>query len=116
MKLQVYSVLAKEGVAVPMTDLFGVAGRALLASAKLAAAYAARVESLLDLIESFDRQVTIFERDVERELRDDAGYRAIQAIPGVGKTFAAIFVAEIGDATRFASPAQLCSWAGLTPR
>ena len=77
LKLQVYSVLAKEGVHVPMTDLFGVAGRKLLETAKLAPAYAARVESLLDLIESFDRQVAIFERDVERQLRDDAGYRAM---------------------------------------
>lgn len=116
LKLQVYSVLAKEGVAVPMTDLFGVAGRVLLAKAPLAPAYAARVESLLDPMESFDRQVQIFERDVARQLADDAGYRAIQAIPGVGRLFAAVFVAEIGDVSRFRSPAQLCSWAGLTPR
>ena len=116
LKLQVYSVLAKEGVAVPMTDLFGVAGRALLAKAPLAPAYAARVESLLDLIEAFDREVQVFERDVARQLADDAGYRAIQAIPGVGAVFGAIFVAEIGDAGRFSSPAHLCSWAGLTPR
>jgi transposase len=116
LKLGVYSVLAKEGVAVPMTDLFGAAGRALLAKAPLAPAYAARVESLMDLIEVFDRQVQIFERDVARELAGDPGYQAIQQIPGVGETFAAIFVAEIGDVTRFTSPAQLRSWAGLTPR
>ena len=29
---------------------------------------------------------------------------------------AAILVAEIGDVTRFRSPAALCSWAGLTPK
>ena len=28
----------------------------------------------------------------------------------------AIIVAEIGEVTRFSSAAQLCSWAGLTPR
>jgi transposase len=27
-----------------------------------------------------------------------------------------VIVAEIGDITRFPGPAQLCSWAGLTPR
>jgi len=27
-----------------------------------------------------------------------------------------VFVAEIGDVGRFTGPAQLCSWAGLTPR
>jgi len=116
LKLQVYSVLAKEGVNVPMTDLFGMAGTALLDTVSLKPAYAARVESLRDLIESFDRQVAIFERDLRRELAGHPGYRAIQAIPGVGETFAAVFVAEIGDVTRFTSPAHLCSWAGLTPR
>jgi transposase len=34
----------------------------------------------------------------------------------VGPTFAAIFVVEIGDVTRFARPGQLACWAGLTPR
>jgi transposase len=28
----------------------------------------------------------------------------------------AIFVAEIGDISRFDSPKKLCSWAGLTPK
>ena len=116
LKLQVYSVLAKEGVHVPMTDLFGIAGKKLLGKAPLAPAYAARVASLLELIEGFDTQVQIFERDVRRQLTEHAGYQAIQQIPGVGEIFAAIFVAEIGDVTRFSSPAQLCSWAGLPPR
>ncbi|MDA8379746.1 MAG: hypothetical protein M0020_02785 [Actinomycetota bacterium] len=71
-KLQVYSVLAKEGVHVPMTDLFGVAGTKLLESVPLASAYAARVESLRNLIESFDREIAIFERDVRRELTTPA--------------------------------------------
>jgi transposase len=115
-KLQVYSVLAKEGVHVPMTDLFGVAGTKLLETVRLAPAYAARVESLRDLIEAFDHQITIFERDVRRELADHPGYQAIQAIPGVGEVFAAVFAAEIGDVRRFRSPAHLASWAGLTPR
>jgi transposase len=28
----------------------------------------------------------------------------------------AVIVAEVGDITRFATPARLCCWAGLTPR
>ena len=35
---------------------------------------------------------------------------------GVGPVLAAVFVAEIGDVTRFDHPSRLCSWAGLTPR
>jgi transposase len=40
----------------------------------------------------------------------------VQAITGVGPVLAAVFVAEIGDVTRFPGPQQLCSWAGMTPR
>src|ERR1019366_6342246 len=49
-------------------------------------------------------------------LRGQVGYQAIQQIPGVGPLFSSVFVAEIGDVTRFRSPAQLASWAGLTPK
>ena len=34
----------------------------------------------------------------------------------MGKVLAAVFVAEIGDISRFDSPKKLCSWAGLTPK
>jgi len=47
---------------------------------------------------------------IAASLATDPGYRAIQQIPGVGPTWAAVFVAEIGDVTRFASPRHLCSW------
>ncbi|WP_309238803.1 IS110 family transposase [Actinoplanes aureus] len=40
----------------------------------------------------------------------------MQQVPGVGPILAAIFVAEIGDVTRFATPAHLSSWPGLTPK
>jgi transposase len=34
----------------------------------------------------------------------------------IGPILAAVFVAEIGDVTRFPTAAALCCWAGLTPR
>jgi transposase len=40
----------------------------------------------------------------------------LQTIPGIGPVLAAVFLAEIADVTRFAGPAQLTSWAGLTPK
>jgi transposase len=58
----------------------------------------------------------MLETKIHRWLRDDAGYQAIQAIHGVGRTTAAIFVAEIGDVHRFPTARHLCSWAGLTPK
>jgi transposase len=116
LKAQVHAVLAKEGVKVPMSDLFGVAGQALLDTCELGRAYATRVESLRDLIGLYDREIAMLESEVGRLLGDDAGYRAVQAIPGVGPVLAAVFVAEIGDIGRFPAAHKLCCWAGLTPR
>ena len=115
LKAQVHAVLAKEGIAVPMTDLFGVGGQQLLDKIQLADAYRIRVESLRDLIELCDKEVAMLEHEVAPFFAGDLGYHAVQAIPGVGPVLGAIFVAEIGDISRFGSARHLCSWAGLTP-
>src|SRR5664280_2075827 len=115
LKAQVHAVLAKEGVAVPMTDLFGVGGQLLLDEVELGKAYRIRVESLRDLIESCNREIAMLEKETAPFFAGDLGYHAVQAIPGVGPVLAAVFVAEIGDVSRFTSARHLTSWAGLTP-
>jgi transposase len=115
LKAQVHAVLAKAGVLTPVSDLFGVAGRQKLARIALPRPYAKRVISLLELIDVFDVHEVRFSGAIADELHEHPGYRAIQQLPGVGPVLAAVFVAEIGDVHRFAGPAHLCSWAGLTP-
>jgi transposase len=116
LKAQVHAVLAKAGVLIAVSDLFGVGGRQRLTKVSLAAAYAQRVHSLLELIDVLDDHEARFAALIAGRLNADRGYQAIQQVPGIGSTLAAVFVAEIGDAHRFTGPAQLCSWAGLTPR
>jgi transposase len=115
LKAQVHAVLAKQGVAVPMTDLFGVGGSRLLDRLRLDPAYAARVGSLRRILDLLDFEIDVVNKRVHTQLSSHAGYKAIRAVPGIGPVLAAIFVAEIGDVTRFPGPAQLASWAGLTP-
>jgi len=107
--------LAKEGVRVPMSDLFGVGGQVLLDKVHLADAYRVRVDSLRDLIDHINREIAMLEEHSAPYFAGDLGYHAVQTIPGVGPVLAAIFVAEIGDVSRFTSARHLCSWAGLTP-
>ena len=116
LKAQVHAVMAKEGVLPALNDMFGPGGQRHLDEMQLADAYTVRVESLRDLIEVYDREVAMLEAKIHQQLRGDRGYEAIQAITGIGRTMAAIFVAEIGDVGRFRSAEALCSWAGLTPR
>ncbi|MGH7394597.1 MAG: IS110 family transposase [Candidatus Methylomirabilales bacterium] len=116
LKAQVHAVLAKEGVRVGVSNLFAtIGGQELLDHVPLGRAYAIRVESLRDLIEVYDREVAMLEGNISGVLADHQGYRAIQALPGVGAILAAVFVAEIGDVGRFRGAPQLCSWAGITP-
>lgn len=116
LKSQVHAVLAKEGVRVPMSDVFGVAGNRLLDEVGLAPGYAARVRSLRHLIGEYDREIDRVQRQLVPIFKDDVGYRTIQTIPGVGPILAQVFCAEIGDVSRFPSPRHLTSWSGLTPR
>lgn len=116
LKAGVHAVLAKQGLHIPVTDLFGVRGAAMLATAPLDGPYRARVNALCRLIQAFDFEIDLAANLVTGRLTHDRGYHAIQAIPGVGPILAAVFVAEIGDVHRFTSPRHLCSWAGLTPK
>jgi len=122
-KSSVHAVLAKRGVVVPMSDLFGVEGIALLNSlctvsgrSRLEPAYAARVTSLRTILALLEAEITLFDRRIAAALNGHRGYRAIQQISGIGPVFAGVFVAEIGEVTRFSGADKLTCWAGLTPR
>ena len=115
-KAQVHAVMAKVGILPSLGDMFGPGGQELLGHMPFEGAYKLRVESLRGLLEVFDREVAMVEREIHHHLRDHRGYRAVQALHGVGAIKAAIFVAEIGDVNRFPSARHLCSWAGMTPK
>jgi transposase len=114
-KAEVHAVLAKCGVTVVMTDLFGLEGNQLLDEVALPGPYRARVDSLRRVIEGLEFEIEVFTKLARSRLGADPGYAAIQKIPGIGGVLGAVFVAEIGEVTRFPGPAQLASWAGLTP-
>lgn len=116
LKAQVQAVLAKQAVIVPKAQLGGPHRHARLAEANLDGVYAERAASLVRLIDAYTAEITRTGRHIEDWLADDAGYRAILGIRGVGPILVAVFVAQIGDVGRFRRPEQLASWAGLTPR
>lgn len=109
-------MLAKQGVLLAMSDIFVRRWTQGDRRAALDAPFHARVGSLLRLIDAYTFEIDAVTKRVTADLRGHAGYQAIQALPGVGPVLAAVFVAEIGDVHRFPGPAQLCSWAGMTPK
>ena len=115
-KDQVHGVLAKLGVPVICTDIFGVAGSAWLDGLRLPQPYAGKVTSLRHLAGELSAEIAMLSEVITDLLAGHRGYQVIQQLPGIGPVLAAVITAEIGDVTRFKNAGQLCSWAGLTPR
>jgi transposase len=120
LKAQVHAVFAKAGLQVTHSHLFDtISGKQLvthLATTRLTGSYQHRVRSLLELIGVLDEIIDELNAGLTARLDSDRRYHAILAIPGVCEVLAAIFLAQIGEIERFASPAHLASWCGLTPR
>jgi len=115
-KDQVHAVLAKLGIPVTHSDVFGRGGGLWLDQLVLPQPYGAKVASLRALIAVLDGQVAALGAEAAAMLAGDKGYAAVRELPGIGPVLAAVICSEIGDVTRFRKPGQLCSWAGLTPR
>jgi transposase len=109
-------VLAKLGVPVSCSDIFGKAGSAWLDGLGLAQPYAGKVTSLRQLAARLATEISMLSEVIADLLAGGRGYRVIQQLPGIGPVLAAVIIAEVGDVHRFKNAAQLCSWAGLTPR
>ena len=99
-----------------LDDIFRGRGPRWLDDLQLGDVYLERIESLRELIKLHDRQIRHCGARIRRRLKGHPGYEAVQVLRGVGPVLAAVFVAEIGDVSRFDNPRRLCSWAGLTPR
>jgi transposase len=115
-KDQVHAVLAKLGIPVTHSDIFGAGGGLWLDQLVLPAPYAGKVASLRALIAVLDGEIARLGQQAAGQLAGDRGYAALRELPGIGPVLAAVICAEIGDVTRFRRAGQLCSWAGLTPR
>jgi transposase len=113
---QVHGVLAKLGVTVTCTDIFGTAGSAWLDGLRLPQPYGGKVTSLRHLAGELTTEITMLSEVIADLLAGDRGCQVIQQLPGIGPVLGAVIVAGIGDVTRFRNAGQLCSWAGLTPR
>lgn len=73
------------------------------------------MDSLIALIDDFDREITDTTREIEQRAREDDRVDVLTQIRGVGRYTALLIIAEIGDIERFPTARHLSSWAGLAP-
>ena len=90
-KAEVHAVLAKCGIQISLTDLFGVGGLALLdrlqEGGRLPGPYLARVRSLRRVIEDLDFEIDLFAGILRGRLARDPGYLAVAQIPGSDRSW-----------------------------
>ena len=116
LKNRVHASLLAFGHPCPVSDLFGVTGRALLASFRLPEPWASDVAAALSLIDTLDEQIKGIEVDLRRLGADHPYVRLLQTVPGVGWVLAYTIAAEVGDISRFSSPKKLAGYSGLCPK
>ena len=100
----------------PISDVFGVRGRAWLEALALPADERETVAGCLRQVDFLDREVAEAERALARSALESAEIRRLMSVPGVNLVSAATFWATVGDVRRFETPRKLVSYVGLDPR
>jgi transposase len=116
LKQRVHATLLAHGTPCPLSDLFGVSGRALLARLALPEPWAGTIAASLRLIDQLEREIAACESELRRLGADHHYVPLLLTVPGVAWVLAYTIAAELGDIGRFPSPAKLSGYSGLCPR
>ena len=107
LKNRIHSTLINFGKPCPVTDLFGVEGRELLARLRVPEPWRSNVTASLALIDDLERQIDDANRRLKASHADHPYIPLLMSAPGVGWVLAFTIAAEIGEIERFASPEKL---------
>jgi transposase len=116
LKNRIHSTLINFGRPCPVTDLFGVEGRELLARLDVPEPWRSNVTASLALIDDLEGQIDQVNRRLRESHADHPYIPLLLSAPGIGWVLAFTIAAEIGEIERFPSPEKLTSYTGLCPR
>jgi transposase len=116
LKQRVHAVLLTHGRPCPVSDLFGVRGRQLLARLELPEPWQSTVEASLRLIDELEREIADCERELRRLGADHPDVPLLCTVPGISWVLAYTIAAELGDIARFPTPRKLAGYSRLCPR
>jgi hypothetical protein len=76
----------------------------------------ASIAELLELIAEMDGRAKLIEAELRPLAGEDPRAELLMTMPGIGPLLGLTIAAEIGEVSRFSSPAKLVGYAGLAPR
>src|SRR5438094_4242038 len=116
LKNRIHATLITFGHPVPVSDLFGVAGRGLLAALDIPEPWATTLATSLSLVDELDRQIERCEAELRAMGADHPDVALLCTLPGVAWVLGYTLAAEIGDIARFVGAKQFVGYTGLCPR
>lgn len=115
LKNRIHATLIAFGHPVPLSDLFGVSGRQLLATLEIPQPWATTLATSLRLVDELDQEIDRCEGELRATGADHPYVPLLMTVPGIGWVLGYTIAAEIGDIGRFASPKKLAGYTGLCP-
>ena len=115
LKNRIHSTLITFGHPVPVADLFGESGRALLARMEVPEPWHSTLATSLAMVDDLDARIDACAKELRTLGADHPSIPLLMTVPGVGWVLAYTIASEIGDIHRFASPKKLAGYTGLCP-
>jgi len=119
LKNRIQATLAKYALSIhEVSDIFGVAGRELLAQRIIELPPQTRlsVEGELTLLDQVGEHIQSCQRQIKEVVETTPAMMLLKTLPGVGPILAVVIAMEVGDVERFPGPDRLASYAGTVPR
>lgn len=114
-KIQIGSLLDKEHVNLGRNP-FTMKMRSALGDAPLSPPRKILLARQIEVLNFLEAQIAAEDVCVKQEAKKDPSAQLLKTIPGIGDLTALLFLAEIGDCTRFRNAKQISSYLGLVPR
>ncbi len=118
LKCRVHSELAKYGLAVEASDVFGPRIREALLEVMATLPEHTHFVTLeqLDYVDHVSEEVGYFQTRIMDTFEGCWETRLLRSLPGVGPILSVVIHLEVGDVSRFRKAGALATYAGTTPR
>jgi transposase len=116
LKSRIHATLMTFGRPCAVTDLFGVAGRNMLAGLDVPDPWRGTIDASVLLIDDLERQIAVINAQLRAGGADHPYVPLLMSAPGIGWVLGFTIAAEIGEIDRFSSPTKLVGYTGLCPR
>ena len=115
LKNRIHATLIAFGHPVPVSDLFGTAGRELLERLDIPEPWATTLATSLRYVDALECDIAACETELRRLGADHPDIPLLMTVPGIAWVRGYTIAAEIGDIGRFTSPKKLVGYTGLCP-